>query len=79
MNISINKNSDIIVTNSVGTSLNQRNESSTWVVGYTGHSQKTKHLEQPLTQTDHRSIHQSFDVVKTLERETLHGPSQISN
>ena len=46
--------------------------------GYTGYSQKTEHLEQPLTQTDHRSTHQCFDVVKTLEKETVHGPSQIA-
>ena len=46
--------------------------------GYTGYSQKTEHLEQPLTLTDHRSTHQCFDVVKTLEREAVHDPSQIA-
>ena len=46
--------------------------------GYTGYSQKTKHQEQPLTQTYHRSTHRYFDMVKTLERETVHGPSQIA-
>ena len=78
MDISINKNRDRTVTNSVDTYLNQRNESSTWVVRYTRYSQKTEHLEQPLTQTNHRSIHRFFDMVKTIERETLHGPNQIA-
>ena len=44
--------------------------------GYTGYSQKTEHQEQPLTQTDHISTHRYFDVVKTLERETVHNPSK---
>ena len=29
------------------------------------------------TQIDHRSTHRCFDMVKTLERETVHNPSQI--
>ena len=45
---------------------------------YTGYYQKTEHQEQPLTQTDHRSTQQYFDVIKTLKRETVHGPSQIA-
>ena len=45
---------------------------------YTGYSQNTEHQEKPLTQIDHRSTHQYFDVVKTLERERVHGPSQIA-
>ena len=46
--------------------------------GYTRYSQKTEHLEKPLTQIDHRSTRRCFDVVKTIERETVHGPSQIA-
>ena len=46
--------------------------------GYTGYSQNIKHLDQPLTQTDQRLTHRYFDVVKTLERETVHGPNKIA-
>ena len=31
-----------------------------------------------VTQTDHRSTHQCFVVVKTLKRETVHGLGQIA-
>ena len=46
--------------------------------GYTGYFQNTENLEKPLTQIDHRSTHRCFDVVKTIERETVHGPNQIA-
>ena len=46
--------------------------------GYTRYSQKTKHQERPLTQIDHKSTHDVCHVVKTLERETIHGPSQTA-
>ena len=49
------------------------------LLGYTWYSQKDEHLEQPLTKIDHRSTHRCFDVVKTLERETVHDPSKIAN
>ena len=55
-------------------SLHKRSDT---MFGYTGYSQKDEHLEQPLPQIDHRSTHRFFDVVKTLERETVHGPNQI--
>ena len=45
---------------------------------YIGYYKKTKHQENPLTQKNHRSTHQYFDVVKTLEREIVHGPNQIA-
>ena len=45
----------------------------------TRYSQKTEHLEQPL-HTNRSQINTSMfcHVVKTLERETVHGPSQIA-
>ena len=49
-----------------------------YVFGYIGYSQNTEHQEQPLTQTNHRSTHRCFDMVKTLKMETVHGPNQIT-
>ena len=45
----------------------------------TGYSQKTEHLEQPL-HTNRSQINTPMfcHVAKTLERETVHGPSQIA-
>ena len=61
------------------------------VFGYIGYSLKTEHQEHPLTKTyfgtfSYKAIldpkfplmtHRCFDMVKTLEREIVHGTNQI--
>ena len=46
--------------------------------GTHGTPKRPNTLSNRFTQIDHRSTHRCFDMVKTIERETVHDPSQIA-